>query len=90
MLMIDATCENLISLSKAKLPGNPHIATRWRWAGKGVRGVRLETIVVGGQRFTSVEAVSRFIAALNEPGSVPSPRIPAAEVAVKKLIEMGA
>ncbi len=44
--------------------------TLWRWATKGVRGVdgrrvRLETIKLGGRRYTSVEAVERFAAALD-------------------------
>jgi hypothetical protein len=44
------------------IPGRPHASTVWRWYRHGVRGVRLETIVVGGRRFTSHEAVQRFIA----------------------------
>jgi hypothetical protein len=33
----------------------------FRWAKKGVAGVVLETFKVGGSRFTSLEALQRFI-----------------------------
>ncbi|HUY36404.1 MAG TPA: DUF1580 domain-containing protein [Pirellulales bacterium] len=45
------------------LPGKPHPATVWRWYRHGLRGQRLETIVVGGRRYTSREALARFVAA---------------------------
>ncbi len=41
------------------------IPTLWRWVGKGVRGVRLETTMVGGVRMTSRDAWERFLAQLN-------------------------
>lgn len=87
--MIDTTSEKLIPVGKAKIPGNPSIKTRWRWLSKGVRGVVLETVVVGWQRYTSAEAVARFLAALNSPGAVPDPSRPAAEIANSKLMAMG-
>lgn len=88
--MINPNTEQLVTLARAKIPGNPAIATRWRWAGKGARGVKLETLIIGGQRYTSVEAVARFIAALNESGTVPDPGIPAADAANAKLLALGA
>ncbi|MCC7350038.1 MAG: DUF1580 domain-containing protein [Phycisphaerales bacterium] len=42
----------------------PHLATVWRWASAGVRGVVLETGRIGGKRVTSAEAVRRFLARL--------------------------
>lgn len=45
--------------------------TAWRWALKGVGGVRLESIKVGGVRFTSRQACTRFLDKLN---GAPSPR----------------
>lgn len=38
----------------------PNVSTLHRWASRGCRGVRLETVFVGHARFTSVEAVKRF------------------------------
>ena len=64
-MSIDLQTENLITISEAArlLPGRPHSSTVWRFHARGVKGVKLETIVSGGRRFTSQEAVERFIAA---------------------------
>ena len=40
-----------------------HYSTVYRWATKGARGRILETVLSGGLRYTSVEAVGRFLAA---------------------------
>lgn len=55
--------EQKLTLNQAarRLGVNP--STTWRWALNGVRGVRLETYSVGVKRYTSVEALERFIAA---------------------------
>jgi hypothetical protein len=37
-----------------------NVSTLWRWGTVGVRGVRLETIMAGGTRATSLEAIERF------------------------------
>ena len=60
--MIDRANEALLSFAQAStfLPTRPHIATIHRWRMRGVRGVRLETTLVGGRRFTSKEAIERF------------------------------
>src|SRR5436190_235143 len=60
--MIDLLAETLIPFSQAarELPGRPHRATLHRWRSRGVRGVKLETCLVGGRRFTSYEAIKRF------------------------------
>jgi hypothetical protein len=55
----------------------------WRWTEKGLKTrvgrVRLERVKVGGQYFTTQEAVARFIEALNEPpmAETLTPRSPA-------------
>lgn len=61
--MIDTESERLLLLTDAAkvIPGRPSVPTLWRWRMRGVRGVRLETCVVGGRRYTSREALSRFI-----------------------------
>lgn len=65
--MIDLTKETLVPLSQVPkhLPRRPsgkkiHISAIYRWQGKGIRGVRLETAVLGGSTFTSTEAIIRF------------------------------
>jgi hypothetical protein len=59
-----------------------HIATVFRWAQRGVRGVRLEVARVGGVTCTTEAAVRRFIAALSAPRvSDPAPPCSAAAAA---------
>lgn len=77
--MIDPSSEQLIDLKKAshlrtlKINGvGPHITQLYRWASRGVRGRKLDTLLVGGRTVTSVEAVLRFLQPV-EP-AVRSPR----------------
>jgi hypothetical protein len=76
--MIDITREQVFSLCDAprytELPRRrfakrPHVSTFFRWAKRGVRGVRLETIRIGGTLCTSVNALQRFFVALSGPDS---------------------
>jgi len=41
-----------------------HVATVYRWASVGLKGIRLETIQIGGHCYTSKEALGRFFAEL--------------------------
>ena len=53
--------------------GRPlNLSTVHRWAGRGVKGVRLEVIQVGGTRITTIEAIHRFFQRLagEEPATV--------------------
>lgn len=66
-MSIELRCETLLSFHDAAelLPtrrrgSRLHISTLYRWAIRGCRGHRLETIVLGGQRVTSLEALQRF------------------------------
>jgi L-asparaginase/Glu-tRNA(Gln) amidotransferase subunit D len=38
-----------------------HSSTVYRWATKGARGRVLESVMVGGIRYTTIEAVRRFL-----------------------------
>lgn len=65
-MSINLTTETPITLAKAAqtLPGGAvHVSTIHRWRMKGVRGVRLETFLRGGIRYTTDEAIERFFAA---------------------------
>lgn len=68
-MAIDTLTESLISFCDARtaFPGGKRLAlaTLHRWRLHGVRGTRLETCLVGGMRYTSAEAIARFIAAQN-------------------------
>lgn len=63
--MIDIYEEPLITLSEAAklLPGRPAASTLWRWS-RGLRGVRLATVLIGGKRYTNRSAIQKFSAAL--------------------------
>lgn len=63
--MIDTEHEKIITLADAAkfIPSRPNLSTVWRWRNRGVRGVKLETVLLGGRRMTSREALSRFFAA---------------------------
>src|SRR5262245_29296010 len=59
--------EHLLTLNHAArtLPGGGvHVSTIHRWRLRGVRGVRLETLMRGGVRYTSTEALERFFGAI--------------------------
>jgi hypothetical protein len=47
------------------IPGRPVSTTVHRWSKRGIRGVRLQTALIGGRRYTSREAIRRFIAELS-------------------------
>ncbi len=78
---IDVESETVITLSEAcRLipPSGVSPATMARWIQRGVRGAKLATIVIGGRRFTSREAISGFIAAQNADDS-PTPTVSPAQ-----------
>ncbi|MBI3817443.1 MAG: DUF1580 domain-containing protein [Planctomycetes bacterium] len=65
-LIMNLLDETLISpLTATRLvPGQKkkvHVATVFRWMSIGSRGVKLESVRVGGCRYTSREAILRFI-----------------------------
>lgn len=79
--MIDVKLETLVHFPEARsaFPGERRVslATLHRWRLNGVRGVKLETVLVGGLRFTSLEAIDRFITAQNADNAPATPAPPA-------------
>ncbi len=63
VLSVSLLAEQPLTISQAAktAPGRPSVSTCWRWAMKGVRGVKLESYVRGGRRFTTADALQRFI-----------------------------
>jgi hypothetical protein len=61
-MAIDIGTEQLLTLPQAAatLPGRPNVCTIFRWVQRGVKNVRLETVKIGGRRYTSAEALQRF------------------------------
>jgi hypothetical protein len=85
--MIDIETEGLLTLAAAagRVPGRNgkkcSLPTLYRWCYRGVclgrSRVCLESIVIGGRRYTSHEALSRFVSRLNPPSEdAPSEAIP--------------
>lgn len=72
--MIDFTVEEPIPITSAPshIPGRPALSTTWRWILVGIRGRILDSGMIGGRRYTSREAIRRFLAA----DDTEPPRIP--------------
>jgi hypothetical protein len=71
--MIDLDSESVLPLADVPAvvpPGRngrrPHVSVIYRWVQRGLRGIRLEAVQVGGHRVTSREALNRFFAALSD------------------------
>jgi len=103
---IDITQEDLIRLNEARqlkcLPAGRNgkrisLCTIYRWASRGVGGVRLETLKVGGSHCTSLEALQRFFDAVsrnrepvvNAPTPMGGKNIHAASRRVDELLSNG-
>ena len=79
--MFDPSIETPIRLQEVPrlkwLPGRRagsslNVSTVFRWAQRGCRGMRLETIRIGGALCTSEDALKRFFARLSAPeGTIP-------------------
>lgn len=61
--MIDVHTEQIVTFTVAakSLPSRPHVSTLWRWRQRGICGVKLESVNIGGRTYTSHEALARFI-----------------------------
>lgn len=66
--MIDIDKESLMAFSEIpkwcekRIGKRLHRSTIHRWRLRGARGAKLETIMIGGRRYTSIEALHRFFA----------------------------
>ncbi|MGV3604879.1 MAG: DUF1580 domain-containing protein [Planctomycetaceae bacterium] len=65
--------EQRFPLAEAAERVGRNVSTLWRWSQSGVKGRVLETQLIGGRRFTSVEALERFVEAINSPAGTPTP-----------------
>jgi hypothetical protein len=74
--MIDVLTHKMIPFTQAAdhVPGRPHVATLHRWRLKGVRGRKLATILIGGRRWTSIEAIQAFLKPDDAPDQKPDPK----------------
>ena len=60
--------ETLVPINQAgaKFPYHVGRTALERWMRDGVRGVRLESILIGSRRFTSLEAIASFVEQSNQ------------------------
>jgi hypothetical protein len=61
---IDLTAETVIPINQAPKHypyGRLNLSTVYRHFRRGCRGARLETFVAGGRRYTTIEAIARFV-----------------------------
>jgi hypothetical protein len=101
--MFDPTTEPPIPLMEVpRIPWMPrrrgnrkvNISTVFRWAQRGLRGIKLETIQLGGTKCTSEAALQRFFASLTDaaaPQTAPTPRVRRQQLAQtdRELTEAG-
>jgi len=57
----DLLSECRVSMTELARQLGVTIPTIWRWRQRGIRGIRLETYMLGGRRFTTQEAHRRFV-----------------------------
>ena len=98
-MSIDTERETLVSFSDARSSfrdgRRKSLATLHRWRLRGVNGMRQGTCRIGAMRFTSLEAIDRFIVAQNPadapaaPAITASQRIRQSEAARTELQRMG-
>jgi hypothetical protein len=92
--MIDPLTDDLIPLrdvpSILKTPKKLNPVTVWRWRLRGRKGVRLETVLIGQNYYTTAAALRAFLAASsgNTPPAAPTRKARAAR-AEKELTELG-
>lgn len=67
MINVDTEKLELLSESGPLWPGKrkPKKTTLYSYIGKGINGIKLESMIVCGRRMTSREAIRRFLAAQN-------------------------
>jgi len=64
--MIDYEYESLLTFAEATktIPTRPALSQLYRWSERGIRGIKLEFVQLGGRRCTSKQALGRFFTKL--------------------------
>ena len=76
-IVSDLLQEERISLTKLAQQEDVSIPTPWRWAMRGIRGIKLETLQIGGRRYCTQESFARFVEATTRAanGEQPSTKV---------------
>jgi Protein of unknown function (DUF1580) len=72
-----------------ELPGKPSPCTLWRWRSRGIRGVKLKTVLRGGRRFVSRQQLADFIEATTNRGAARDEPVRNAGATTERLQEAG-
>lgn len=70
---VDLLQEERLALARAARDCDVHLATVGRWCQRGIRGVVLESFILGGRRYTTREALARFVARRSSTGTCVQP-----------------
>lgn len=82
--------EERVSLTKVAQEFDVHVCTMWRWVRRGIKGICLESFTIGGKRFTTREAVARFILRTNSKPSDQSVSVYGSPLSKRRLREIEA
>jgi len=89
--VIDFSQETLVAIAEVPrlLPPRAngkriHISACYRWLSRGVKGIVLESVKIGGSTYTSKEALQRFAYQLSGKAD-PTPRPPISESRRKEI-----
>ncbi len=84
--------ENLMTFGEAAklLPRRPAPSTLWRWHRKGVRGIKLEALRLGGRIYTSPESLNKFGNALATATDPPTFSKPLARSCIERTASIAA
>jgi transposase len=59
--MVALLSEKRLSLNQLAKREGVHVSTIWRWINRGVRGIKLATIEVGGRSFVTDSLYEKFV-----------------------------
>jgi len=78
-MAIDIENDDLLTVAGAAkyIHGRPSTRTIWRWMEKGVHGVKLDSVKIGSHRFTSKQAIRRFVCATTKAADARRPELSA-------------
>ena len=65
-------------------------ATTWRWWKKGVRGVKLQTFMMGGHRHTTDDALAQFFTAITAASSPDGDSVVSASTPARPSVDASA
>jgi hypothetical protein len=76
-MMTNLLKEQRLSLTQLARQEGVSIPTTWRWAMRGIKGIKLETLQIGGRRYCTQESFARFVEATTRAanGEQPSTKV---------------